>query len=100
MNDLKASAEVLDAVNVLRSEIDRIWEPAWRATFKAIESGINPDEFIPLLNSNPVFASLFIEMQDSVHIWLKAGMSVDKIPPVYSVKRTRLENLFLEVEGK
>jgi len=97
LDDLKASPEVLNAVSVLRSEIDRIWEMAWRTTFKALQDGINPDEFVPLLNSNPVFASLFIEMQDSVYVWIRAGMSVDQIPPAYSVKREKLENLFLEV---
>jgi hypothetical protein len=96
-NDLKASPEVLAATQVLRAEIDRIWESAWRATFEAVTKGIKPDEFVALLNSNPVFSSLFIEMQNSVHVWIKAGMSVDKIPPAYSVTRTKLQNLFLEV---
>jgi|ERR1700722_6001075 len=95
---LKASPEVINAVSIVRSEIDRIWEVAWRTTFDAIQNGVNQPEFGELLNSNPIFASLFIEMQHSVYIWRKAGMSVDEIPPPYSVRRTKLENLFLEVE--
>ncbi len=97
MNELQASPEVLNAVSILKVETERIWELAWHATFKAVKDGINPDEFTALLNSNPVFCSLFIEMQNTVHIWIKAGMSVDEIPPVYSVTSTKLDNLFLEV---
>lgn len=95
---LTASPEVLAAVSVIRKEIDRIWEASWRATYHAVTSGIDPDTFIATLNSNPVFSSLFTEMQHSVHIWLAAKMSVDEIPPAYSVKSTRLENLFVKVE--
>ena len=99
VDELKASPEVMNAVSVVRSEIERLWELAWRLTWAAISDGIN-DDFHMKLHSNPVLASLFFEMQETVHIWKKAGMSVDKIPPQYSVKRTRLENLFLDVEAK
>jgi len=98
-NTLKASPEVMNAVSIVRSEIDRIWELAWRLTWEAITNGIN-DDFHVTLASNPVLASLFFEMQNTVYIWIKAGMSVEEIPPVYSVKRTKLENLFLEVEAR
>lgn len=94
---LKASPEVMEAVSIVWSEIDRIWEVAWRTTFDALQNGVSED-FGEVLNSNPVFASLFIEMQYSVSFWRKAEMSVDQIPPPYSVRRTKLENLFLEVE--
>lgn len=93
---LKASSEVMDAVSIIRAEIDRIWETAWRATFDAMENGVSED-FGEVLNSNPVFVSLFMEMQHSVFIWRKAGMSVDQIPPRYSVKTTKLESLFLDI---
>lgn len=97
VNNLRASPEVMDAVSIVRCEIDRIWELAWRTTFDAIQNGVD-DNFWELLNSNPVFASLFIEMQHSVYMWMKCGMSVDDIPPAYSVKRTKLDSLFLRVE--
>lgn len=97
MENLKASQEVLDAVTTLKAEIERIWEPAWRFTFDAVQNGVRHPDLTDTLNSNPVLGSLFFEMQHSVHIWLEAGMSVDQIPPVYSVKRTRLESLFVEV---
>jgi hypothetical protein len=99
MNDLKASPEVMNAVSIVRAEIDRIWEEAWRFTWNAVNDGVN-EEFYITLNSNPVLASLFFEMQHTVGVWRKAGMSVDQIPPHYSVRHTRLENLFLEVEAQ
>jgi hypothetical protein len=97
MSDLKASPEVIDAVSLVRSEIERIWEATWRLTYNAMVYGVN-DDFHETMRSNPVLASLFFEMQHTVSIWRKAGMSVDQIPPVYSVRRTKLENLFLEME--
>jgi hypothetical protein len=94
MSDLKASAEVIEAVSIVRSEVERIWEAAWRFTWDALTNGVN-DEFYKTLNSNPVLASLFFEMQHTVHVWKEAGMRVDQVPPVYSVKGTKLESLFL-----
>ena len=98
-DDLKASPEVMEAVSLVRAEIDRIWETAWRLTWEAITNGIN-DDFHATLESNPVLASLFFEMQHTVYVWKQSGMGVDQIPPKYSVKTTKLENLFLEVEGR
>jgi len=81
-SDLKASPEVIAAVSVLRAEIDHIWEEAWRFTWNAVNDGVN-EEFHITLNSNPVLASLFFEMQHTVGVWREAGMSVDQIPPHY-----------------
>ena len=97
MNDLKASPEVMNAVSILRAEIERIWELAWRITFDVVKNGCNHDELVAQLDSNPVFASLFIEMQRSASTWIECGISVDKIPPIYSVTPTKLKSLFLEV---
>jgi hypothetical protein len=99
MSELRASAEVMEAVSVVRSEIERIWEVAWRFTWDALTNGVN-DDFHQTLSSNPVLASLFIEMQNTMYIWKEVGKSVDEIPPVYSVKITKLENLYLKMEAK
>jgi hypothetical protein len=100
MTDLKASPEVQEAVKVFRKEIERIWEPAWRFTYNAMVNGIkDPAEFTAILNSNPVLCTLWVEMQHTVSVWHQAGLSVDEIPPRYSVKYEKLENLLLKVEA-
>lgn len=98
MSDLIASQDVMVAVINIRAEIDRIWEDAWRFTWHAVIDGVN-EEFYAAMNSNPVLASLFFEMQNTVYIWRKAGMSVDEVPPKYSVRTTKLESLFVKVEA-
>lgn len=96
--EFTASPEVLDAVQIFRAEIERLWEPAWRMTYDVVVNGIaDHDRFLAILNSNPVFSSLFTEMQSTAYIWKQANMSVDEIPPVYSVRPIKLESLLKEV---
>ena len=95
---LSASPEVIAAVDVFRKEIERLWEPVWRMTYDVVVNGIsNHDTFVAMLNINPILASLFMEMQSTAYIWKQSDMSVDQIPPVYSVRPIKLESLFTEV---
>lgn len=95
---LAASPEVFAAVDVFRAEIERIWEPTWRFTYDVVVNGVaDHDDFIATLNSNPVLSSLFQEMQSTAYIWKQADMSIDEIPPVYSVRPIKLESLLKEV---